>query len=134
VQGQQHEERDVNDQQPDAEQPIAWRAVPEDTPVRSADGEEVGTLADLLGSDVEDIFHGIVVRLGRIGREVFVPADSVTLLTTRIGPTTWGSPASCASGPGGSERRTADGRHARVTRRARRSSLAASRSTVPSLW
>jgi hypothetical protein len=81
VQGQQHEERDVNDQQPDAEQPIAWRAVPEDTPVRSADGEEVGTLADLLGSDVEDIFHGIVVRLGRIGREVFVPADSVTLLT-----------------------------------------------------
>jgi hypothetical protein len=71
----------VNDEQPDPEQAIAWRAVPEDTPVRSADGEEVGTLADLLGSDVEDIFHGIVIRLGRLGRDVFVPADSITRLT-----------------------------------------------------
>lgn len=71
----------MNDQQPDPDQPISWRAVPEDTPVRSAEGEQVGTLADLLGSDVEDIFHGLVVRLGSHGRDVFIPADSVTVLT-----------------------------------------------------
>ncbi|MGZ6256813.1 MAG: hypothetical protein ACXWMB_07335 [Candidatus Limnocylindria bacterium] len=65
----------------DPEQPIAWRGVLEDTPVRSSEGEQVGMLADLLGSDQEDIFHGIVVHLARSGREVFIPADDVTLMT-----------------------------------------------------
>lgn len=73
----------MNESYEDPEQPIGWRAVPEDTPVRSADGQTVGTLHDLLGSDEEDIFHGLVVRLGRgeHDRQVFVPADDVTLLT-----------------------------------------------------
>lgn len=65
----------------DPEQPIAWRGVHQDTPVRSSEGEPVGTLCDMLGSDEEDIFHGIVVRLGRLGHNVFVPADDVTLMT-----------------------------------------------------
>jgi len=66
----------------DPEQPIAWRGVPQETPVRSSDGEEVGTLYDVLGSDAEDIFHGIVVHLGRFGHQVFVPADQVSLMTS----------------------------------------------------
>ncbi len=61
------------------DQPIAWRAVPPDTEVRS-DGRRVGILYDMLGSNEEDIFHGIVVRLER-GKAVFVPADRVSLLT-----------------------------------------------------
>lgn len=65
----------------DPEQPIAWLAVAAETPVRSADGQPAGRLADLLGSEQEDIFHGIVVRLDEGGREVFVPADDVTLMT-----------------------------------------------------
>jgi hypothetical protein len=65
----------------DPEQPIAWRGVLQDTPVRSSEGEQVGTLYDMLGSDEEDIFHGIVVHLGRLGHRVFVPADDVTLMT-----------------------------------------------------
>jgi len=64
----------------DADQPIAWRAVPEDTAVRS-EGQQVGTLYDLLGSDEEDIFHGIVVQLRSGSRRVFVPADDVTVMT-----------------------------------------------------
>ena len=64
----------------DQDQPIAWRAVPEDTVVRS-EGQPVGTLYDLLGSHEEDIFHGIVVRLHAGSRHVFVPADDVVLLT-----------------------------------------------------
>src|SRR5450759_3110080 len=63
-----------------ADRPIAWRAVPEDTAVRS-DGQQVGTLYDLLGSDEEDIFHGIVVQLRSGSRRVFVPADDVILIT-----------------------------------------------------
>jgi len=63
------------DETDDGEDPIAWRGVAQDTPVRTSDGEKVGTLSDMLGSDQEDIFHGIVVHLGRLGHHVFVPAD-----------------------------------------------------------
>ena len=65
----------------DADDPIAWRGVTQDTPVRTSDRETVGTLSDMLGSDREDIFHGIVVHLGRFGHHVFVPADQVSLMT-----------------------------------------------------
>ena len=64
----------------DSDQPIAWRAAPEDIPVRS-DGKQVGTLFDLLGSHEEDIFHGIVVQLQPGSRRVFVPADDVASIT-----------------------------------------------------
>jgi len=37
---------------PDPEQPIAWRGVAQNTPVRSSEGEGVGHIVDLLGSDV----------------------------------------------------------------------------------
>lgn len=69
------------DETDDSEQPIAWRGVTPDTPVRTSEGEQVGTLSDMLGSDQEDIFHGIVVHLGRLGHHVFVPADQVSLMT-----------------------------------------------------
>ena len=65
----------------DPEQPIAWRGVVPESEVRSSDGEHVGHIVDLLGSDNEDIFHGIVVQLGGLGHEVFIPADDVTLMT-----------------------------------------------------
>jgi PRC-barrel domain protein len=71
----------VADQSEGNDDPIAWRGVTQDTPVRTSDGQNVGTLSDLLGSDREDIFHGIVVHLGRFGHHVFVPADQVTLMT-----------------------------------------------------
>ena len=64
----------------DADQPIAWRGVREETAVRS-DGRQVGTVYDILGSDDEDIFHGIVVQLRPGSRRVFVPADDVVLMT-----------------------------------------------------
>ena len=54
--------------------------MPQDTAVRS-DGQQVGTVYDLLGSDEDDIFHGIVVQLRSGSRRVFVPADHVTLIT-----------------------------------------------------
>ncbi len=69
------------EQGPAPDQPIAWLAVREETPVRSADGQTVGTLADLLASELEDIFHGIIVHIDADGRQVFVPADDVTLMT-----------------------------------------------------
>ena len=64
----------------DTDQPIAWRAVPQDTAVRS-DGQQVGSVYDVLGSHEEDIFHGIVVQLRSGSRRVFVAADDVILIT-----------------------------------------------------
>lgn len=65
----------------DADQPIAWRAIVENEPVRSSDGETVGTVYDVLGSKEDDIFHGLVVHLGRLGHRVLVLADDVSLIT-----------------------------------------------------
>ncbi len=76
-----NDQREPELQPPAPDQPIAWLAVEEGTPVRSADGETVGTLADLLASEEEDIFHGILVHLDGNDRIVFVPADDVTLMT-----------------------------------------------------
>jgi hypothetical protein len=64
----------------DPDQPVSWRAVPGDVPVRSADGIDVGTVYDVMASSEEDIFHGLVVRLAGEQRDVFVSADTVTLL------------------------------------------------------
>ena len=66
---------------PDPDQPIAWRAIAPDTRVRSSDGHEVGTVYDVLGSNEEDIFHGIVVQLRGSGPRVLVGADDVDLMT-----------------------------------------------------
>lgn len=76
-----NDEHDAPGQGPAPDQPIAWMAVREGTPVRSADSQAVGHLADLLASEQEDIFHGIIVRLDESGHQVFVPADDVTLMT-----------------------------------------------------
>jgi len=50
----------------DTDAPIAWRAIVEDGPARSWDGETVGTVYDVLGSN-DDIFHGVVIHLSRLG-------------------------------------------------------------------
>jgi uncharacterized protein YrrD len=71
----------VTQNAPDADQPIAWRAIVQDEPVRSSDGEDVGTVYDVVGSKEDDIFHGIVVHLGRLGHRVLVLADDVSLIT-----------------------------------------------------
>lgn len=66
----------------DSDTPIAWRAIVEDEHVRSSDGEDVGTVYDVLGSKEDDIFHGIVVHLGRLGHKVLVLADDVGSMTS----------------------------------------------------
>jgi hypothetical protein len=74
------ESKRTGDVNQEADQPIAWRAAPEDVEVRSG-GQPIGTLFDLLGSHEEDIFHGIVVKLRAGSRRVFVPADDVVSIT-----------------------------------------------------
>ena len=64
------------------EQPVAWTAILADTPVYSSEGEQVGTVREVLGA--EDIFHGIVVRAATpVSRDVQIPADHVARITNR---------------------------------------------------
>ena len=63
------------------EQPASWRSIVYGTPVISADGVQIGEVREVLGSDEEDIFHGLRVRLTGQRHEVMVPADDITDLT-----------------------------------------------------
>jgi len=69
--------------QPDDEQPLAWKAILEATPVHAADGGKIGTIVEVLGAENEDIFHGIVVGAGALAAETMIPAEKVTRITNR---------------------------------------------------
>ena len=58
--------------------PISWRSIVYGTVVAAADGEAVGTVREVLGSDADDIFHGLRVRLTGGGRDVRVEADDIS--------------------------------------------------------
>jgi len=61
--------------------PIAWRSVVYGTPVISADGERAGEVREMLGSDADDIFHGIRVALGHRHDDVMLSSDSIAGLS-----------------------------------------------------
>jgi hypothetical protein len=70
--------RETNMSSPD---PIGWRGIVYGTPVTAPDGSRVGTIREVLGSDSEDIFHGLRVGLALGHRDVMVPSDNVTTMT-----------------------------------------------------
>jgi hypothetical protein len=63
------------------DRPIAWTAILSDTPVYASDGEQVGVVDEVLGSQGEDIFHGIVVRSPGVQHNVAILADKVSGIT-----------------------------------------------------
>jgi hypothetical protein len=63
------------------EQVISWRSIVYGTPVVSSDGGRAGEVHEVLGSDAEDIFHGLRVRLTDGRRDVMIPADAVMGMT-----------------------------------------------------
>jgi hypothetical protein len=67
--------------EPDDSQPVSWLTIRAETPVYSLDGEEVGSIHEVLGSEQADIFHGIVVRSGLLGKDAVVPALQITGMT-----------------------------------------------------
>jgi hypothetical protein len=76
------QEESMTATEPSDAQPISWRELTADTPVTSSDGETVGRVSEVLGSQEEDIFHGLEVHLARFGHRVLVTADQVAGITT----------------------------------------------------
>jgi hypothetical protein len=61
--------------------PVSWRTIVYGTPVLAADGTRVGTVREVLGSDAEDIFHGLRVQItGRA--DAMLLAEDVSALTS----------------------------------------------------
>jgi len=84
--------------------PVSWRGLVYGTPVVASDGTRVGTVREVLGSDAEDIFHGLRVSLdgdadADAKRDVMVPADAIDSLgsasvrVSRTAPELRGLPA-----------------------------------------
>ncbi len=69
----------MTDQRSDsAATPISWRMIVYGTPVLGSDGARIGVVREVLGSDSEDIFHGLRVRINGGKRDVMIAADDVT--------------------------------------------------------
>ena len=65
------------------ESPIAWPALEPGTLVYSSDGQELGTVGDVVADRQKDIFSGIVIDPGLLRRKVFAPADTVAAITDK---------------------------------------------------
>ena len=63
------------------DQPISWRSIVYGTPVTAADGVRIGAVREVLGSDAEDIFHGLRVAVDGRRQDVMVDADDITSLS-----------------------------------------------------
>lgn len=55
--------------------PIAYEVLEKGVPVYASSGEQVGTVDHVVSAPAEDIFHGLVLRIGSERR--FVPAEHV---------------------------------------------------------
>jgi hypothetical protein len=74
---------------PGPDDPVAWSYVPADALVVGPDGDELGRVAAMLGTEDEGIFHGIAVTTYGDGTVRVVPADAVTRLTTARVEVAW---------------------------------------------
>lgn len=66
---------------PGPDDPVAWTYVEADTLVVGPDGEELGRVAAMLGTETEGIFHGLAVLPYDDGTPRVVPADVVRRIT-----------------------------------------------------
>jgi uncharacterized protein YrrD len=62
----------------DLGRPIAYQVLERGTPVYSADGDQIGKVAEVLAAEDEDVFDGVVIGEHLVGKEHrFADADEV---------------------------------------------------------
>jgi hypothetical protein len=66
---------------PGPDDPVAWNYVEPGTKVLSPEGDQIGTVEAMLGTDVEGIFHGVAVKPESGGPTRVIPSDDVSRLT-----------------------------------------------------
>jgi hypothetical protein len=66
-------------------EPVSWLLIEKGWEVEAADGQEVGTVAEVLGDSSLDIFDGLSVTAGLLHRPRYVPAEVVdTIYNGRV--------------------------------------------------
>ncbi len=58
--------------------PVSWLVVEPGWKVVAADGEELGRVEEIVGDTGEDIFNGLAISTGLLGKPKYVPAERVT--------------------------------------------------------
>lgn len=74
-------------------QPVSWFLIEPGWSIETSDGEEVGTVHEVLGDEKADIFDGLAVSSGLLKRPRYVPAESVAEITESRVALTIGSDA-----------------------------------------
>jgi uncharacterized protein YrrD len=64
-----------------SEQPVSWLVIEPGWTVVAADGDEVGKVDEIVGDSGKDIFNGLAVSTGFLGRAKYVPAERVSRIT-----------------------------------------------------
>jgi hypothetical protein len=57
--------------------PVAWKVMEPGWLVRDAEGNDCGKVAEVRGDVEADIFDGITVKKGLLGKTEYVPADRI---------------------------------------------------------
>jgi hypothetical protein len=61
-----------------AERPrVSWKAIERDARVVSSDGQDVGKVSEVAGDANADIFDGLVLSLGTLDQDRYLPAERV---------------------------------------------------------
>jgi hypothetical protein len=63
------------------DQPVSWLVIEQGWSVVAADGDEVGKVDEIVGDTGKDIFNGLSVSTGLLGRAKYVPAERVSRIT-----------------------------------------------------
>jgi hypothetical protein len=57
--------------------PVSWMVIEQGWPVVDADGHDLGRIDEVLGDESADIFNGLQVLTGALGKPTYVPAERV---------------------------------------------------------
>jgi Uncharacterized protein conserved in bacteria (DUF2171) len=60
-----------------APEPVSWLLIEPGWKLEAADGVEVGKVEEVVGDSTHDIFNGLTVAPGLLGRPRYVPAELV---------------------------------------------------------
>jgi len=61
--------------------PVSWFVIESGWKVVDAEGQDVGSVDEVVGDSGDDIFNGLSVSTGLLGRPVYVPSEQVGRIT-----------------------------------------------------
>jgi hypothetical protein len=57
--------------------PVSWMVIEHGWSVVDSEGDEVGRIDEVLGDEDADIFNGLQILTGVLGKKTYVPAEDV---------------------------------------------------------